>query len=127
MSNNTVKEKNPGTHSMRGKGENPFATNTKTRGVRFSLRFLLLLNAVFTCSAAALAFVSRVPAVSEEISAWMGQANTASGGDNRTAQVIFVFAVYAMPLFMATLVWLFGLTIGWIQRVMPRPEPQTDD
>lgn len=112
---------------MRGKGENPFAKTSNTRGVRFSLRFLLLLNAVFTCSAAALAFVTRIPSVSEELNAWVGQANAAPGGESRVPQVIFVFAVYAMPLFMAAIVWFFSLAIGWIQQILPQPEPQTDD
>jgi|688.fasta_scaffold28263_5 hypothetical protein len=105
---------------MRGSGENPFATVNKTQGVRFSLRFLLLLNVVFTCTAAGLAFVARVPSVSEEINAWLGRANSTPAENDRASQVIFVFAVYAMPLVMAILVWLFSLAIQWLQRFMPQ-------
>lgn len=112
---------------MRGSGENPFAPVTKTPGVRFSLRFLLLLNVVFTFAAAGLAFVARVPSVSEEFNAWIGRANATPTENSRTSQVIFVFAVYAMPLFMATIVWVFSLGIQWLQRFMPSAEPDPDE
>ena len=112
---------------MRGSGENPFAPVSKNQGVRFSLRFLLLLNVVFTCAAAGLAFVSRVPSVSEEFNSWLGRANSTPADNSRTSQVIFVFAVYAMPLFMAIIVWVFSLGIQWLQRVMPRPKPDSDE
>jgi hypothetical protein len=112
---------------MRGSGENPFAPVTKTPGVRFSLRFLLLLNVVFTFAAAGLAFVARVPSVSEEFNAWLGRANATPTDNSRTSQVLFVFAVYAMPLFMATVVWVFSLGIQWLQRFMPNSEPDSDE
>lgn len=112
---------------MRGNGENPFAPVTKTQSVRFSLRFLLLLNVVFTCAAAGLAFVARVPSVSEEFNAWLGRANAPPADNSRTSQVIFVFAVYAMPLLMAIIVWVFSLGMQWLQRVWPRPEADSDE
>lgn len=112
---------------MRGTGENPFAPLSKTQGVKFSLRFLLLLNVVFTCAAAGLAYVSRVPSVAEEVNAWLGRASNTTNENDRTSQVIFVFAVYAMPLFMAIVVWLFTLGFQWLQSFQPLEPAETDD
>ncbi len=112
---------------MRGPGQSPFAQIDRNAGTRFSLRFLLLLMIVFSCAAAGLGYAVRIPAISEELNAWYGQTSDGKGNSGRTAQVLFVFFVYSMPLFMAMLIWSLSIILGWLKRFRSESDAESED
>ena len=110
---------------MRGTGQSPFASVAEKRSVQFSTRFLLLIMVVFAIFAAGLAYATRIPVISDEFNSWIGRVSKAeTPANSRTAQVLFVFFVYAAPLLMAMVVWSLSYLL---KRFQPLREEEDDE
>lgn len=97
---------------MVAKTDSPFAEKQVKSGPKFGMTFLLLMMVIFASCFAALGLAIRVPAVTSEINAWLGQPTDQAALD-RSAQVRFAYFCYAAPLLLAIVIQTVSSVTGW--------------
>lgn len=88
---------------------------------------LLLLMVVGAGVGTLIYYAIRVPALANELNAWLGRpAAVPTGSPARAAQITFILFVYTAPLGLGLLVYFLNAGINWLDRRRPR-HAETDD
>lgn len=107
--------------------DSPFL-QTQPRRLSFSTILILLLMVVFAGVSLLVYNAMNVPAITNEIDAWMGrQSKSVETADSREAQITFVIFCYSAPLLLGILVHTLHSIINFFDRRQKAMEQDEDD
>lgn len=107
--------------------ESPFLPAAESK-LQFGIVLYILLSIVFAGVALLLALAYQVPSIQDEVMAWTGWTppQTASVEADRSAQLRFLLALYALPVAFGGIVGLAHAGIAWLLRWQAKYERSAD-
>lgn len=107
--------------------ESPFLKEQPVR-LGFNIMMLLLLMVVAAGVGLFLVMAMRVPAITNELNAWLGRPGEASQVDGaRKAQLNFALYLYAAPTLMGMLAYALHYIVNAVDKRMKKVQESSED